>query len=334
MLTSIRQKLILASCTLLPAFTAGAAVLSVEDAKDVAADFFQSGDVHRLADRDAFTLVYTATDDALNPVCYVFNAKDGQGFVIVSAEDNTLPVIGYSYTSVWNADAAPAAATGMLSTPVLSVYGGSSMAHAPRMGAASSQKLLTTPTWSQEAPFNNNIPNRRLTGCVGVALAEIMKYHSFPASRPVSLISDGQSSDYAWGTMRNDNYRSGYTAEEADAVATLVADAAIAIGTDFGMSSSSAFEVKVPYALSSMFGYDAGVSYKKRSELDRATWDDVIVAEIDANRPVLYCGQDVSAGHAFVCDGYEIREVPYFHINWGWGGSADGYYASDALNPV
>ncbi|MDE5796667.1 MAG: C10 family peptidase, partial [Muribaculaceae bacterium] len=64
------------------------------------------------------------------------------------------------------------------------------------------------------------------------------------------------------------------------------------------------------------------------------TWDDVIVAEIDANRPVLYCGQDVSAGHAFVCDGYEIREVPYFHINWGWGGSADGYYASDALNPV
>ncbi|MDE5877461.1 MAG: C10 family peptidase, partial [Muribaculaceae bacterium] len=335
MLTSIRQKLILASCALFPGFTAGAATLSVEDAKDVAADFFQSSELYRLADRDAFTLVYTATDDALNPVCYVFNAKDGQGFVIVSAEDNTIPVIGYSYSSVWHTDALPEAATGLLSTPVAAVYDGSSMARAPRMGAASSQKLLTTPTWSQEAPFNNNIPNRRLTGCVGVALAEIMKYHSFPASRPASLVNAGQSSDYAWSTMRNDNYRSGYTNEEADAVATLVADAAIAIGTDFGMSSSSAFEVKVPYALSSMFGYDAGVSYKKRSELDRATWDDIIVAEIDADRPVLYCGQDVSAGHAFVCDGYEMRgDTPYLHINWGWGGSADGYYASDALNPV
>ena len=50
---------------------------------------------------------------------------------------------------------------------------------------------------------------------------------------------------------------------------------------------------------------------------------------------MLYSGQDVSSGHAFVCDGYEMRgDTPYFHINWGWGGSANGYYASDALNPV
>ncbi|MDE6668290.1 MAG: C10 family peptidase, partial [Muribaculaceae bacterium] len=334
MLTSIRQKLILASFTLFPGFTAGAAVLSVEEAKDVAADFFQSSELYRLADRDAFTLVYTATDDALNPVCYVFNAKDGKGFVIVSAEQNTLPVIGYSDTSVWSMDGVPEAATDILSTPVVGVYDGASIVRAPHR-AASTRKVLTTPTWSQEAPFNNNIPNRRLTGCVGVAVAEIMKYHNYPASRPASLINAGQSTGYNWDTMRMDNHRSGYTIEEADAVATLVADAAIAIGTDFGMSSSSAFEVKVPYALTSMFGYDAGVSYKKRSELDKATWDNIIVAEIDADRPVLYCGQDVSAGHAFVCDGYEMQgNTPYLHINWGWGGSADGFFASDALNPV
>ncbi|MDE5672064.1 MAG: leucine-rich repeat protein, partial [Duncaniella sp.] len=51
--------------------------------------------------------------------------------------------------------------------------------------------------------------------------------------------------------------------------------------------------------------------------------------------PVLYCGQDVSAGHAFVCDGYEMMgNIVYLHINWGWGGGADGFYASDALNPT
>ena len=107
------------------------------------------------------------------------------------------------------------------------------------------------------------IPNHPLVGCVGTALAEIMKYHSYPANRPASLVKDGEPAAYDWGNMRNDNYRGGYSAVEGDAVATLVADAAIAIGTDFGMSSSSAFEVKVPYALVSMFGYDAGVSYKK-----------------------------------------------------------------------
>ena len=334
MLTSIRQKLLLASCTLLPGFSCWSATLSVDEAKDIAADFFQVSEIYRLADREAFTLAHVATDDALNPVCYVFNAKDGKGFVIVSAEQNSLPVIGYSDTSVWSTEGVPGAAAELLSTPVVSTYDGTSMTRAPHR-AASTQKVLTTATWSQEAPFNNNIPNRRLTGCVGVALAEILKYHQHPATRPASLVSEGQSTTYNWSGMSDGNYRSGYTAEQADAVATLVADAAIAIGTDFGMSSSSAFEVKVPYALSSMFGYDAGVSYKKRSELDKAKWDEIIVGEIDANRPVLYCGQDVSAGHAFVCDGYEMRgSTPYLHINWGWGGSADGYFASDALNPV
>ncbi|MDE6527462.1 MAG: leucine-rich repeat protein, partial [Muribaculaceae bacterium] len=67
---------------------------------------------------------------------------------------------------------------------------------------------------------------------------------------------------------------------------------------------------------------------------EQEDWERVLVAEIDADRPVLYSGQDVSAGHAFVCDGYEKRGAStYFHINWGWGGLANSYFASDALNP-
>lgn len=65
-----------------------------------------------------------------------------------------------------------------------------------------------------------------------------------------------------------------------------------------------------------MFGYDAE-SHIKGSEMDRDSWDALIVNEIDENRPVLYCGQDVSAGHAFVCDGYEMMgPTVYLHINW------------------
>ncbi|MDE6300252.1 MAG: C10 family peptidase [Muribaculaceae bacterium] len=327
------QQMILALGLAVPA-VAGASVLSADDAKIVAAEFFQYGKTHRLADKDALSLVHVATDATSKPVSYVFNATDGQGFVIVSADDTSMPVIAYSTTSTWCEDMIPQAAEQMLSVPVSALSYGTDRQRSARLSEGES-RVLETPSWSQEAPFNNNIPNRRLTGCVGVALAEILKYHSYPATRPASLVKEGEDDKYAWETMRSDNYRSGYSMEEAEAVAALVADAAIAIGTDFGMSSSSAFEVKVPYALTSMFGYDSGVSYKKRAEMDKASWEDLIVNEINEGRPVLYCGQDVSSGHAFVCDGYEFRGGKvYLRINWGWGGSANGYYASDALNPV
>ncbi|MDE6291285.1 MAG: C10 family peptidase, partial [Muribaculaceae bacterium] len=333
MIKTIQQTLILALCVLMPSIVK-ASTRSADDAQEVAAEFFQSGDVGRLGERDAFILAHTVTDKSSNPICYVFNAKDGKGFAIISADEDAMPVIGYSVDSAWDAALVPGAAAGMISEPVV-MHADSRRKLAQMRAGEVEGKLLETPSWSQEAPFNFNIPNRRLTGCVGVALAEILKFHGHPAMRPASLVKDGESSAYNWSAMRNDNYRSGYSEEEAYAVAAIVADAAIGIGTDFGMSSSSAYEVKVPYALTSLFGYDAGVSYKKRQEMSKAAWDEVIVGEINADRPVLYSGQDVSAGHAFVCDGYEMRGgIPYFHINWGWGGSANGYYASDALNPV
>ena len=95
MFKSIQQSLLLALCATAPAVSA-AATLSEDEAKNVAAEFFQSGDVSRLAHKDALTLAFVAKDGQSNPVSYVFNAKDGRGFVIVSADSDALPVLGYS----------------------------------------------------------------------------------------------------------------------------------------------------------------------------------------------------------------------------------------------
>ena len=38
-----------------------------------------------------------------------------------------------------------------------------------------------------------------------------------------------------------------------------------------------------------------------------------------------------SNGHAFICDGYQGTD--YFHFNWGWSGSNDGYYRLSLLDP-
>lgn len=331
MFKTILQMLILASCVFYPLRVKGG-TRTESEAKAIASDFFRTAAVDRLASDGAWQLAHVAEKSG-KATYYVFNATDKKGFVIISADDSSMSVMAYSTTSNWQPQGVPEAAEALLENGNITPAPTSWNMLTRSSGLA--QKLLATPTWSQEAPFNSMIPNRPLVGCVGTALAEILKYHKFPANRPQSLVKEGEPTSYDWDNMRDDNYRSGYTATEGDAVAALVADAATAIGTDFGMSSSSAFEVKVPAALISMFGYDAGVSYKKGSEMDKESWDALIINEIDEDRPVLYCGQDVSVGHAFVCDGYEMHgPTAYFHINWGWGGAADGFYASDALNPT
>ncbi len=42
-----------------------------------------------------------------------------------------------------------------------------------------------------------------------------------------------------------------------------------------------------------------------------------------------YSGYSSAGGHAFVCDGYQEE---YFHFNFGWGGSQDGFYTLLSVN--
>ncbi|MDE6770638.1 MAG: C10 family peptidase, partial [Muribaculaceae bacterium] len=204
MFKSIPKTLILAMCAAGPVVSYGAS-RSPEEAKNVAVEFFRNENISRLADKDALTLVHVVNNGSLSPVSYVFNATDGKGFIIVSAENEAIPVIGYSDTNIWDLDTAPTNVQGLLSVPVYDdgeVYSMTSRTRA----TANTSKELETPQWSQESPFNNKIPNRRLVGCVGVALAEIMKYHNYPQQRPASLANGGESA-YDWANMSMGNYR-------------------------------------------------------------------------------------------------------------------------------
>ena len=74
-----------------------AKVLSVEEARGLASDFFTDGDNSRLADPSMLKLLHTAKNSAEAPVYYVFGPHDGRGFIIIAADDCVDPVIGYSY---------------------------------------------------------------------------------------------------------------------------------------------------------------------------------------------------------------------------------------------
>ena len=57
-----------------------------------------------------------------------------------------------------------------------------------------------------------------------------------------------------------------------------------------------------------------------------------IATDLQAGRPVYFSGVTVNLeGHAFVCDG--MKSDGYLHINWGWNGMANGYFAISALAP-
>lgn len=315
--------------------------VAIDEARSIATEFIstRSGvNAGNISPEPAYTAV-----SGSNPLYYVFNMTDNRGFVIVSAESSATPVIGYSFESPYVDSQLPQAMQWMMAGLEREIKEAPSMQvglntterlNMVRKAAAQSlpRKVLETPAWSQEAPFNSMIPGRPLVGCVGTAMATVMKYHQWPASGTGSFDGVDFNVNYDWSSMRSDNYRSGYTATEGEAVAMLMYHASKSIDTQYAMSGSSAYEVRVPAALSNYFGYDPGVSYKKRSEVaTQQAWDEIVKAEIDANRPVIYCGQDVTAGHAFVCDGYE---GDYLHFNWGWGGSANGFFLSTALNPT
>lgn len=78
-------------------------------------------------------------------------------------------------------------------------------------------------------------------------------------------------------------------------------------------------------------------------------WVDVVVIpELNALRPLYYAGysETYGQGHAWILDGYVtivnseviapdsvvIDTTKYFHVNWGWGGSDNGFYKIDLLN--
>ena len=207
--------------------------------------------------------------------------------------------------------------------------------------------LLTT-AWGQDAPFNQACPEKTndrgeqqhcRVGCVACAMGQVMRYHAFPLSGTgtgtnlfnSALTVDYGATVYAWADML-DSYQAGYTADQAEAVATLLYHCGVAVNMIFGLQSSStftAFANNMVTALSRYFGYDAmTLRSVSRSKYTKAEWLQLIREELSAGRPIIYSGNSASmGGHTWVADGYDAEGR--VHMNWGWLGRSNGYYDPD-----
>lgn len=298
---------------------------------------------------------------------YLFVNVQGDGFVIVSADDCVQPILGYSTTTTVPDATLPEHVQAFMlryeqeirhhkdnRTPVnetitqqwTNLLQGTFL---PQNTTAVAP-LLTT-TWDQVYPYNQMCPDSAgfyaLTGCAATAMAQVMKYWSWPIVGIGSysytddnfgfLSANFGATTYQWSQMPNAIDASSSFAE-INAVATLLFHVGVAIKMHYGLNASGAYlnpsSPNSPCCLNALktyFGYKNSIQCIYKSQTTDANWISTLTAEINAGRPMLEAGYGNGDGHAFVCDGYDNNGL--FHINWGWGSYCDGYFAHNALNP-
>ena len=327
--------------------------INASDARQVANQFLstKSSRFSASAGQSALRLAYTADANRF----YVFDRSERPGFVIVAGDDRLPQVLGYSTTGTFDSDNLPLPMQDWMAEmnreiAYLQSHSGAK-AHKP-IPRTPVEPLMTT-FWDQGWPYNMLCPTYgsnatlAVTGCVATAMAQIMNYHECPVrgtgshsyncnvndSDPTFLSVDFSQSVYAWDKML-DYYDGNSDEESCYAVAKLMFDAGVSIDMGYG-SSSGASEVAVLKALTRYFGYSSRHYLLSRDLYGADEWDQLLVDEINAGRPMLYCGytytQGSIGGHAFVFDGVDADGL--FHVNWGWGGSSDGYFMVSLLAP-
>lgn len=216
---------------------------------------------------------------------------------------------------------------------------------------------MVTTTWSQSPYYNDLCPqeywfsDKAVTGCVATAMAQVMKYHNYPEKGEGihtyyhsndkvtygNLTANFGATTYDWANMPN-SLNSSSTTTQINAVATLMLHCGIGVDMNYSPKSSGAWvieaksygESSAEYALKEFFGYKSAYGVEREGK-STSEWISLLKSELDAERPILFAGFGGGSGHAFVADGYDNNN--YFHMNWGWGGLADGYYSVDAFEP-
>ena len=303
---------------------------------------------------------------------YYYIVNIGQaGYVIVAADNRVTPILAYSTTSTFDGQQLPPNMAFLLgeyqeqmdeidrqqiSAPA-SVTAQWETLRYPTQNH--SRNVIVEPLisskWSQSPYYNvlcpvdpRNASGHAVAGCTAVAMGQIMRYwrhpehgvgsHSYVANNSSlggdygdygTLSADFENTNYDYDNMP-DSLTENSTPAQVNAVATLLYHCGVSLDMAYGATSSSAVFSLVRDALENYFSYYAPL-HVYRSVYSEVSWRNMMKNELDHLRPIFYTGAGNTSIHAFVCDGYDSQG--YFHMNWGWGGYADGYFLLSNLNP-
>lgn len=304
------------------------------------------------------------SDDVPISPYYIFSRGKGQGYVIVSGDDSTTPIIGYTeqgdfdyaelpqpLKEMLDGWAAKIAKVQSLPKKVAQKQSIANRLRVARRGVdafkANWQDIpyMIQTHWHQSSPYNDICPTnpdnggRAVTGCVATAAAQIIYY--FRRDVPDTLMYDTPRYSYGFpvttslprGTFINYNIMrlSGHgTTAQDDAVAKLM----FAVGTSSyltygnstgGQPDEAGRAIKNQFLLSN--------TYVGKWDYSQAGWEKLIYNSLLSGSPMLYGATQYddngnANGHAVVLDGYQASSGLY-HFNFGWGGQGDGWFTVD-----
>lgn len=283
---------------------------------------------------------------APEPSYYIFN-RQGGGWVIVAGEDSVTPILAYSDTGAFDSSELPDNLQWWLDMldAGIQVDRANSVGSLPRSSGVrmgTPVVSLTTATWDQGAPYYNECPlkdgRRCVTGCVATAAAIVFRYYKWPESG-TGVISSypldglvvpgttlGRTYDYANMPL---SYSRSYTSAQAAAVAALMYDIGRSVRMMYSPGGSGAYTEDLIVACRSNFHYNSRAYMGYRSSYSDARWISLLKDHLDRKIPLIYGGDDGEGGHQFVFDGYDDKDM--FHVNWGWSGNGNGYFAITKL---
>lgn len=219
----------------------------------------------------------------------------------------------------------------------------------PPEGTTSTGGWLET-NWTQSAPYNNFCPvdgntgNRSVAGCPATAMAQIVNYHkelhdtrfnndddyyhNFGTGNKYWIDDDYASYDFpSWDQLNvyldtlNVHLTSGFSLKNDDKAALTFA-CGVAAKQVYSSSVSGTYGINQAFDAFIRFGYeDSKLLYPEDTTLNAHLAENIKIglpAQLGLVNP------EETAGHNVVVDGYNTDE--FYHFNFGWGGSANGWY--------
>ncbi|MBO4645276.1 MAG: C10 family peptidase [Bacteroidales bacterium] len=317
--------------------------VSVEEASAIADAFFTSQG--KSLSRCAYV-----KKEAQDTLFYVFNATDG--YVVVAGDRRAPSVLAFSEEAPLDmAQISPAAQMWLdhYASQIAEFKQRGERAVWQQKAPVSRDGIVVAPLvasrWGQGKNYNYECPRdlngpggRVVTGCVATAMAQLIYYFRFPETG----IGSYAYTDSTYGVQSADYEHTTYHYEEMcdrptvvnPAIARLMHHCGVGVDMVYGPNGSGMYNHSAAHVLKTYFKFSPETQYVFRdsTQLD---WDSLIVTHLEQEIPLYYAGWSVPNinGHGFICDGYQWRDSSYYyHFNFGWDGSSDGYFYTDALN--
>ena len=291
------------------------------------------------------------------------------GFLLMSADDAAIPVLGYSTEDdLLLEDIAPATRQwldayqtqivqirqkGLSATEEIAAMW-KELAVAPKASRSIVVQPLVAAKWNQSQYYNDLCPadsdspfgygGHVPCGCVALAMAMVIHYYRYPAT---GQGSHSYHSDYGFHSVNFSQQTYNYDAmpytlsKRNNEVAKLIYHCGIAVEMNYAPEGSGAQTEDTRNALRDYYKYDNEVNNASRDGGGWGGWGNpgytdeqwigLLKNNFDQHYPVIYSGYTENwEGHAFLCDGYDDADM--FHFNWGWGGSGNGFFTVNNLN--